>query len=491
MPCMMASYLDPEFEMPPHVWLMSEAIADAVHGGGGHILITMPPRNGKSLHCSWATPVWFLENWPKKTVLLGTYGDAFGAKWGRDVRDTFEQNPDKLLTTVKQDARSASEWYTPERGGMQTAGAPDGPFTGKGGDLIIIDDPIKSASEAASEVYREKMWEWWTKVAYPRREPGCVVVVIHTRWHEDDLIGRLLEQVGGPDWQIINFPAIAEEDDVLGRHEGDALWPERYDVKAYEDIRNAVGSKTWASLYQQRPSPAGGEVFRSEYFCYFTDADPMYYELFTADGQRKRFVKDQCWKAQVVDTAMTEKQQSDFTVCITFAVTPEQDVLVCEVARERLSVPKQYGWVTAQREKWCHLPNWRWQGIENKASGIGLIQTAQLHAQPLKILEANQSKMNRATITDSITRATPASVRYENRKVYHLRDAPWLDTLERELLSFPSGKYDDQVDCIAHMALNITAAPIQPPRNVGATRYKRRSYAELNDEYGVKGGMDR
>jgi predicted phage terminase large subunit-like protein len=207
--------------------------------------------------------VWFLSLWNQKKVILASYAAEFAAEWGRKVRDEIDAHGHMLRVQLRSDSSAVNRWDLVTGGGMRTAGV-DGGITGKGADLLIIDDPVKNDVEASSEVYRQRAWRFWTSTAHSRMEPGGSIVVVMTRWHEDDLVGRILAQRHEEDlfpWTVINFPAIAEGDDVLGRKEGDALWPARYGAEHLRAIERTAGPYDWAALYQQRPAPLEGGWF--------------------------------------------------------------------------------------------------------------------------------------------------------------------------------------------------------------------------------------
>src|SRR5262245_36309965 len=249
------------YQVPPHLRLLSNAIAETVRTGG-RLLVMMPPRSGKSETGSVWTPVWFLNAWPDKRVMLTSYEADFAASWGRRARNVIDEH-DELLVRLSEDSTAANRWHTPEGGGMTTAGA-GGSLTGRGADLLIVDDAHKNAEEAYSKATRDRIWEWWTTTALTRLEPGAAVIVIGTRWHEDDLIGRILRQEGSH-WRVISFPALAAENDPLGRAPGEPLWPERYDAAALAATKASIGERAWEALYQQDPFGDGGTFFRREW----------------------------------------------------------------------------------------------------------------------------------------------------------------------------------------------------------------------------------
>lgn len=460
-PASFAEYLTKheKFMRPAHVELLSRTIAKAVlDGGNGRFIVTMPPRHGKSTICSAWLPFWFLNLFPHKHVMLASYGSEFAKKWGLRVRRLAAVHKDMTLMRLSPDSKSAGEWETTRGGGMKSVGI-DGDATGRGADLLIIDDPVKNAKDARSEVVQESNWNAWRETFRTRVEPNGTVLVVQTRWHESDLAGKLLEADNEPGddgnhrWTRIDFPAIAEGDDVLGRVEGEALWPERYPIEALEDIRDAedgVGRRGFASLYQQRPSPEEGGMFQRADFRYYVD-EPDVHVLKLPDGGTKRVYKNKCWIAQVVDTAMKEKADSDYTVVMTYAVTEDRDWILLHRDRVKLEVPKQWPFIQGIRARWRHKAGYRFMAIEDKGSGIGLIQTARMEGDPVKELKAQ---------TDKVTRATPASIHCENGMVYFPQNAPWLTEFEDELLVFPNGAHDDQVDCFAYAIRTIRDAGV-------------------------------
>ncbi len=179
---------------------------------------------------------------------------------------------------------------------MDAAGA-YGPITGKGADVLVIDDPVKNAEEAYSPVQREKLWEWYQSTAFTRLEPNGAIILVMTRWHEDDLAGRLLKLEPGL-WEIVSLPALAEADDLLHRAEGEALWPERFPVEQLLEKKKSVGSYWWSAMYQQRPVPIEGGFFKNDWLQFF---DPKYVPDFD--------VIVQSW-----DTAQTKSSTSDYVV---------------------------------------------------------------------------------------------------------------------------------------------------------------------------------
>ncbi len=407
----------------------------------------MPPRHGKSMLTSQYFPAWFVGRFPEKRIMIASYEADFAASWGRKSRDVLEEWGEELFgIKIRSDSSASNRWdIVDHEGGVNTAGV-GGPLTGKGADCLLIDDAVKNAEEANSKTMRDKIWDWWKSTAYTRLEPGGAAVIIMTRWHEDDLVGRILNEMkeGGEYWEEVKFPALAEGNDPLGRKEGEALFPERYDKYALEEKKKAIGSYYFSALYQQRPSPAEGKLFKRSYFRYFTietQGNEKYYLLHTDTGI-KRVDVNRCSIFQTCDPAATEKEQSDYFVLSTWAVTPERDLLLLDVFREKAETTKHESIFDTQYQLWKPM----YQGVENKTFGLNIIQALKKKGRPIKALKAD---------TDKVSRARTIQARYELGTVYHRLNAPWLGDFEDELLEFPNGAHDDQVDTASFAGIEI------------------------------------
>ena len=242
----------------PYLKLISSKIARAVGRGNGRIVISMPPRHGKSSIASFWTPIWFLNNFPAQRVLMTSHSAVLAAEWGRKVRNELENNP--LLTTkLAPDSAAADKWATPEGGGMLSAGVGGG-ITGFGGDLILIDDPHPTWEKAMSATERNTVIEWFNGTLYDRREPNATIIVLAHRWHEDDLPGYLVEH-HSDQWDYIVLPALAEANDPLGRAVGEALCPDRYPAEQLRATR-AASAMVFDAKFQQKPPGVGtGTVY--------------------------------------------------------------------------------------------------------------------------------------------------------------------------------------------------------------------------------------
>ncbi len=380
------------------------------------LMVSWPPRHGKSEEVAHWTPLWFLKNWPDRRVILASYEAKIAARWGRRVRNDILQFPDELGLQLTGDSTAADRWELTTGGGMLTAGV-GGPITGEGAHLLIIDDPTKNAEEANSPVYRDRLVEWFKTTAFTRLEPGGSVILDMTRWHQADLIGALLEEMTEP-WEHIRLPALAEPDDPLGREEGEALWPDRYSADELLKIKETVGPQVWAGLYQQRPAPAEGGVFRYEWW------------------GRYREVPELSRKVQFWDTAFKKGADNDYSVCTTLGVAGNS-FPVLDVWRRRVEFPELLRAAVAQFDK--HRPNEVL--VEDAASGQDLFATLRRETRiPIKAVKVDRDKISRANAVTGYVEAG---------RVPLPERAAWVADFMDELAAFPNAAHDDQVDSFA------------------------------------------
>lgn len=252
-----------------HLDLIDQVFRDIARGHARKVLITMPPRHGKSRRAARWAPLWYLSRHPDHRVMIASYSADLADDHGRWIRDAIVSYGPQIGLALHAGSKAANRFdladpETGERleGGLVTAGVGGG-LTGKGAHLAIVDDPIKDAADAESPTMRRRLWEWWTSVLNTRIEPGGSIIVIQTRWHEQDLAGKILQGEDAGDWTCIDLPAICDsDDDPLDRKVGQALWPLRYGRKALHKIRRAVGERVWWSLFMQKPRPLEGGVWK-------------------------------------------------------------------------------------------------------------------------------------------------------------------------------------------------------------------------------------
>lgn len=439
----------------PHLLALNDVLMRVAAGELDRVIVSMPPRHGKSELVSRFLPAWYLGRYPNRKVILCAYEATFARTWGRKARDVLEEyGPEVFGVKVSQGSSAADNWEIEGHDGVMITAGVGGAITGKGAHLLIIDDPVKNAETAQSEVQREKAWDWWRSTARTRLQKGAAVILVMTRWHEDDLAGRFLEHAkeDGDQWTQVDFPAICEEPDSLGRQVGDALWPEMFDEAWMEQTRKALGTYWFSALYQQTPRPTEGMLFKSQHFRYFTETEDMY--VLYEDEATRPVAKDHCSLFSTVDIADSEKTSADYTVVSTWAVTPQKDLILIGRAREHfedLAVAR-----LIRQEYETHKP--ATVRIEKNMYGRKHIATLVREGLPIVPLIAD---------IDKVTRAFTAVARYEQHTVFHPKGVKWLDEWESELKAFPVGAHDDQVDTVSYAARalpDIHAGPVKQTR---------------------------
>lgn len=417
-----------------HLLYTSKKLVDASARRIKRLIVTEPPRHGKSELISKYYPAWHLGLFPDDRIILTSYEADFAASWGRKSRDIMEEYGEELFgVRVRQDSSAANRWDIKNHsGGMNTAGA-GGPITGKGGDVIIVDDPIKNADEANSPTIRDKVWEWYQSTLYTRLEPDGVIIIVMTRWHEDDLVGRLLNPEFGEveDWEVINLPAIAEENDPLGRKVGEPLWKERYNNKELERIKNTVGSYWWNALYQQRPSPPEGAIVHREWWQYYNVLPNRFDEVI------------QSW-----DASFKETKDGSYVVGQVWGRLGADKYLIDQV-RARIDFTDT---IRAIKNMAIKYPQAKLKLVEDKANGPAIISTLRKEISGIVPIDPQGSKE---------ARAYSVSPDIEAGNVYLPSPslAPWIRDYVEEWAAFPHGKNDDQVDATTQALDRLSLAP--------------------------------
>ena len=407
-----------------HHYEIAERLEAVESGSERRLMIFVPPRHGKSELASVRFPAWCVGRNPERHIMAASYSGDLATDFGRQVRNLVA---DELYVEIfgkvlSGDSTAADRWNTVKNGRYVSAGV-GGPLVGRGADILLIDDPIKDYEEAHSPVIREKAWNWYTTVPLTRLHKDGSIILIQTRWHEDDLAGRILKSAKetGEKWGIVSFPAIAEEDEEY-RKKGEPLWPGMKSLAELEQIRATQGSVKWASLYQQKPPKEQGAIFKREWFPLYS-GEPL-------GGLVRR--------SQFLDTAHKTKKENDYSVLITFDVMTGSNIYVRHIWREKVQYPDLKRKIIAlfsthKSHELC---------IEDKDAGAMLIQEFQRDTSlPVIPIQADKDKVLRANA------ATPSC---EAGKVYLPEDAPWLEAFLDELMSFPSGEHDDQVDAFVH-----------------------------------------
>lgn len=416
------------FHLFPHIELIAEPLQRIADGESLSVIIEMPPRHGKSQTVTETFPSYYIARNPTKRVIAAAYSDTLARKFGRLNRDKFNEAANVFGLALDANNSSAQDWSVSGLPGGMVATGIGGSITGQGADLLIIDDPIKNAEEANSPTMRQKVWDEWESTLSTRLHNGASVIVIMTRWHEDDLVGRLLENASR-DWIRLRLPAIAEDDhDLLGRSKGDPLCRELgYDEEWAKQKKVEVGSRTWGALYQQRPAPDEGAIFRREWIQFYRKlpSELEYtvhsWDLTFKDSTGADNVSGQVWSKKGADRYLIDRVNGkmDFTATL----------------RAIQSLKAKHSDYNAIL-------------IEDKANGPAVITT--LRKQVHGIVPVNPEG-------GKIARAQAVSPTWEAGNVYlpHPDIAPWVHDYIEELISFPFATHDDDVDsttqALAHL----------------------------------------
>ena len=423
---------------PPHLRLINQHLQRMAQGKLDRLNVSMPPRHGKSQLLSQFFPAWYLLVYPWRRVILTTYEAGFAAQWGRKVRDLVRQWGPWFGVAVADDSKAADRWEIQKYGGgMQTAGV-GGPILGKGADLLLMDDLTKNAEEAMSPTIREKTWDWYTSTAYSRLEPGGAVVNIQQRWHSDDMAGRLKANDPGR-WVELSLPALAKEDDILGRRPGEALWPERYPVDVLEEKRRLA--PTWfAAQYQQEPIDLAGGFFRG------LEKVPIIGAAPTADQFTRRI---RAW-----DLAATEAQAGtdpDWTVGALIGRHVDGTFWLLDLVRQRLGPQGVRNLIRQTAElDGVEVPI----RIEREGGSSGKMAAASIVADDLAGFSASavMPKGNKAE------RAEPWGAQIEAGNVRWVK-GEWNKAAMEEHRGFPLGTHDDVVDACSLGFSQVSRAP--------------------------------
>lgn len=408
------------YQAAAHHRLTASYLERVERGEIKRLMIFEPPRHGKSELSTRRFPAWFLGRNPGKQIISASYNSDLASDFGRDVRNLIN---DELYQQVfpgmglRQDSKAADRWNT-LNGGCYIAAGVGGGITGRGADLGLIDDPIKDRKEANSQTTRDNIWNWYVSTFYTRLMPGAAIVLTLTRWHEDDLAGRLLkaQKEGGDRWTVLTLPAIATGPDELRRQEGEALWPAWYPKETLEKIKLVIGSFEFASLYQQAPYVEEGNIFKRSWWQYFRETPKQYDEII------------QSW-----DTAFETGEENDYCACVTLGVLGT-NIHIIDLFLQKLEFPDLKRAVVVQANKF----NPNAVLVEEKASGKSLIQELRRNTRiPL---------IGRKADRDKVTRAQAVTPMIEGGRVFLPEWSMWKDDYIASMAAFPTGAHDDDVD---------------------------------------------
>ncbi|WP_309030783.1 phage terminase large subunit [Streptomyces alfalfae] len=451
----LAEDLDPRVVLTPALRLLDQSLIDVAEGRCRRLIWTMPPQEGKSQRVSRTFPAWLLTRNPNLRIAIASYELGTARRWGRAIRNDIQNNTDKFGIRVRRDTSSAQEWQIQDHdGGVYSVGVA-GALTGRPVDVLIIDDPIKDRAQAESEVFRERVWDFWTDTARTRFGADTVVIVVLTRWHEDDLAGRLLAQDTRGEWRHINIPAQADHDpnkgetDPLGRAPGEYLTSARGRTpQDWENTRQDVGTRTWTSLYQGRPSPTSGNVWKRQWWRRY--ATPLWSQHPTLPDAYTVHEADQVVMSW--DMTFKDTKSSDYVVGQVWA-RQGANVYLLDQIRKRLSFTDT---LTAFKGLVARWPQATAKYVEDKANGTAVINTLKNEIPGIIAVTPTESKYARANAVAPVIEAGNAFLPDTSIALFDPEE------LIEEAAGFPNAAHDDQVDAtsqaLAQLLLDSTGA---------------------------------
>jgi predicted phage terminase large subunit-like protein len=439
------------FEPAKHHQLIISEIERFLVGDDEVLLLFTPPGSAKSTYVSVLLPSWYLANNPTHSILAATHSVEFAERWGRKIRNDIAGDANVLGLSLSEDSKAAARWALESGGEYYGVGAGTG-ISGFRANLGINDDLFGSREDAYSETIRQKRWDWYVDDFSARLKPGAKRILMNTRWHEEDVAGRVLEQIERKEirGRVISIPAIAEASDPLGRKPGELLWdePEGYNYGAFLRARQRETSPMmWAALYQQRPAPEEGDYFKADWLKPYNTVPP----------------RDTLRVYGGSDYAVTA-DGGDYTVHVIVGLDPEGRMYLLDLWRQQVTSDK---WI----EAFCDLVReWKpmaWAEEQGQIkAGLGpFLDRRQRERQ------AYVARQGFPTKGDKAIRAQSIRGRMALEGLYVPQHKPWYADFRSELLSFPAGKYDDQVDALGlvgqlldHMLCGVKPVPIVKPK---------------------------
>lgn len=425
----------PDYEFNWHHLVIIDALQRLAERKYQRLIVMCPPRHGKSELVSVLFPAWCFVRNSSEHIIVASYALGLASRMNRECQRILSSDAFKYLfpnisfaKDTEPGAIRTNERFDVVGGGHYVAAGVGGGITGVGATIGIIDDPVKNAEEADSTTYRDKAWEWYTTTFTTRFERNAVEVVCQTRWHQDDLTGRILERKKNST-EIINLPAICERPEE-NRQIGEALWPAWYSREWLLEKQSENGSRAWNALYQQRPAPDEGSIIKRQWFGYY---DPRAYKL---DGKRVNFY---------FDTAYTEKEKNDPTGGIAY-VKDGANFYVLEFFVDWMDFSGQIKFV----QDFCQRNGYSFKSVarvEPKATGITLVQVLKSQTK-LNITEGKPPK------GDKVARAHSVEATLEAGRVLLPKGLAWVDKFLSQCAAFPNAAHDEEVDCLTGMIIS-------------------------------------
>lgn len=475
-PLGLAQAIDPRIVATPALQLVDDLLVAFHDGQIPRLIVNMPPQEGKSTLCTIHDTTWALSRDPEQRIGIASYDDRLARRFSRAIRNDITRAPGLGLSLglrLAPDQRAANEWKLDnDRGGVYAAGT-GGAWSGAPVDVLKVDDPFKDRKAANSPTVRDGVWEWWTSTA-TARSPKRILIVM-TRWHWDDLVGRLLEHDGDA-WEVVNIPAQADPEiadpDPLGREPGAYMISARGRTVEQWEQRKKDADEDWTPEYQGSPQAPGGVIFETDKLRYWhAPVDGT----FTAVCGPRTWDLDQCWRFVTMDTATSVRAQADWTVASAWAVPSDGSLILLGVARDRVPAHKQIDVARPLVERWRPTA----VHVEATMAGTLLVREAIAEGWRIEDLIAD---------TDKIRRSVPAAKRVNGSLVWFPADHPLLADVEREMRQFPNGRHDDFVDTLSYAAalsfthwVPSTPPPRPAPRTPEGDAWRSATRLEVDD----------
>jgi predicted phage terminase large subunit-like protein len=430
---------DQDQEPARHHKALIAKLEDVAQGSCERLMVQMPPGSAKSTYASVLFPAYYLGNQSGGQIIAASHTASLANHFGRLVRRTVVEYGPELDVALTKDSRAASRFST-EGGGSYFAAGVRGPITGRRADLILIDDPIKSWAEADSLVHRDALYDWYRAELIARLKPNGRIVLIMTRWHEDDLAGRLMR--GETAWEVLRLPALAEANDPLGRALGEALWPEWQSAAKLERRKTEVGERAFAALYQQNPRPPEARFFNTRQLRIVAEAPAL-----------SRTIR--AWDLAAALPA--PGRDPDYTVGLKVGLTEAKQIIVLDVERLRATP----GEVERKIAEIAKLDGWGTMiALPRDPGQAGIAQVAYLTRSLLGYkIDATPEAGSKAQ------RAMPAAAQMDAGNVMLLA-GPWNFSFMRELSAFPDSEKDDQVDAFSRAVNTLATTTDSAPRRL-------------------------
>jgi predicted phage terminase large subunit-like protein len=451
-PLDLAHHLDPKTRRTPMLELLNSELVQLLDTTDGRLTASVAPQEGKTQLASKTFPLWALIQNPELRIAIVSYEHNVARRISRAIRDQITIHGADLGLAIRQDVSAQNEWQLAGHGGGVYSTGIGGALTGRPVDLMVIDDPVKDREQADSETYRERAWDWWLEVGATRLAPGAPVAVIATRWHESDLIGRLLSAEDGGTWRVVNVPAQADHDPAKGQTDPLDRQPGEFMVSArgrspeqWESIKTRSGSRTWNALYQGRPAPAEGALFKRDAWSRYTE--PLAIER--GDGSMWVPVSPGDQLAASWDLAFKGADSSDYVVGQVW-LRRGVHLYLLDMVRRRMTFTETLAEVKRLAVRW---PQAVLKLVEDKANGPAVIDMLSRSVPGLIPVEPEGGKIARANS------ATP----FVEAGNVHLPTAallPNVEELVEEAAAFPTGAHDDAVDAMTQAINRLLLNPL-------------------------------